>query len=853
MKSFLSMPRPLIVRFLSSASIAACIAAAGCSSDSSDEPSPCSGGSCPDAGTSPDSSVGADSGETGASDAADAKEAEVIKYGAELFVSPSGDDANDGSKEHPFATLERGRKAVRALKTGAGLPADGVVVWLREGTYLRSETFELTTEDSGSEGKPVVYRGYPGELVRIVGGKRLESSWFTKVDSSSPVWSRMDAAAQGKLMQADLSAHGLTDLGTLEPRGFSTGKLAALELFFNAAPMTLARWPDSGASEGLAMPTDDTVTLFGDPTPAVTGVYTKSGTSDGVNAFQRQGLVGDKQYRLYRHNWDYQGQNYTAWFLTTSQSGYPSDTDPWWHRYASEFGKMDPSNGAAGEVTTQNPAAINHGFASIVTALSDTEFQYAGTRPERWSQASDVWLHGYWKYMWADLHAKVASIDTSGKTITLTEKPGYGIAASQPWYAENLLEEITVPGEWVVDRTTGILYFWPPSDLAAGEALVSTMTTPLVQMKDASYVLVQDVVLEVSRGDLVKIEGGDHDALKGCVLRNAGNAGASVTGSQNGLERCEVVDTGDEGVRLSGGERASLTKSGNYVRNSHLHRFGRWSWTYNPGVQMSGAGHLVQHNVFDTAPHTAILYSGNEHLIEFNEIHDVCQFSSDAGAIYTGRDWGYRGNMIRYNFIHDIATWFDGYGVNGVYLDDCVSGNHVFGNVLYKISGDAILNGGGRDNIIENNVLARNGTGLYGDSRGLQAINNVPGDSWNLLERLTYDGIQYQQAPWSESYPELSEIPNDWAQVSDPSKLWLYPQGCVFSRNIGFDNGGFQAASDYGGTGTFDKYKAMDDNIENKDPMFVDEANLDMNLKPESPAFTITGFQAIPFDQIGIE
>ncbi|MBI5537217.1 MAG: right-handed parallel beta-helix repeat-containing protein [Deltaproteobacteria bacterium] len=829
----------------------------GCSSDSASEPPACGAGACADGGADAlsDGSSGGDAKDGVAPDSAvDAKDSGVVvKYGAELFVALDGNDGNPGTKAQPFATLERARKAVRDMKAGPGLPADGVVVWLRGGRFLRSETFALRAEDSGEPGKPVVYRGYPGEQARLVGGKLVEPGWFTQVDSTSPVWSRLDPSAQGKLMQVDLPAHGITDLGELKTRGFAPNQLAALELFFNQAPMTLARWPDVDVTEGVPTPQDDTVTLYGNPGPDVTGVYAKSGTSDNVNSYQRQGLVGGKQFNLYRYNWDYNGSNHTAWFVTTTASGYPNDNDPWWYRYADGFGTMEGSNGATGEINMNNPVAINHGFASIAAAPSDTTFQYAGTRPERWGQASEVWLHGYWKYMWADLHVKAASIDVGTKTISLAEVPGYGIAAAQPWYAENLVEEITTAGEWMVERPSGMLYFWPPADLAAGETIVSTLTTPLVEIKDASYVIVQDLVLEAGRGDLLSIEGGDHDSVVGCVLRNAGNAGAAVSGSTNGLERCEVVDTGDEGVRLSGGDRASLLKAQNFVRNSHLHRFGRWSWTYNPGVLMSGAGHVVAHNVFDTAPHTAILYTGNEHLIEYNVIHDVCRYSSDAGAIYTGRDWGYRGNQIRYNFIHDIQTWFDGYGVNGVYLDDCVSGNHVFGNVLYKITGQAILNGGGRDNILENNILARNGNGLYGDSRGLQYIDNTPGSSWNLLERLTYDGIQYQQAPWSTAYPKLAAIPNDWAQVSDPNQQWRYPQGCVFSRNAGFANTNFTVESDYGGTGTFDKYESMVDNLADQDPMFVDEAALNLNLKPGSPVLAIPGFQPIPFDQIGIE
>ena len=289
------------------------------------------------------------------------------------------------------------------------------------------------------------------------------------------------------------------------------------------------------------------------------------------------------------------------------------------------------------------------------------------------------------------------------------------------------------------------------------------------------------------------------------------------------------------------------------MRNCEIHHFGRWSWTYNPGVYVSGDGNTVAHDSFHDAPHTAILYIGNDHVFEYNDIHHVLQFSSDAGAVYTGRDWGYRGTEVRFNFIHDVDTFFEGYGVHGVYLDDCVSGIHVHGNVLYRISGLGIENGGGRDNVLENNLVVKCGTALSGDSRGLTAINDTPGDSWNLLERLGYDGIHYQQPPWSDAYPKLAAIPDDWSAITAPGALWRYPEGCVFSRNLGWQNGQWTAESDEGGTGTFNKYAEIKDNIQDADPLFVDESRLDLRLKPGSPAESIPGFQPIPFENIGVE
>ena len=58
---------------------------------------------------------------------------------------------------------------------------------------------------------------------------------------------------------------------------------------------------------------------------------------------------------------------------------------------------------------------------------------------------------------------------------------------------------------------------------------------------------------------------------------------------------------------------------------------------------------------------------------------------------------------------------------------------------------------------------------------------------------------------------------------------------------------------DAGGSGTFDKYAEIVDNLENSDPMFVDEDNLDLTLSPDSPAHDIPGFFDIPFQDIGIE
>jgi len=86
-----------------------------------------------------------------------------------LITRADGNDANPGCEDHPFATLERARDAVRSAK-----PA---TFWLRTGTYPRNKTFELTARDSGITGgtvaallaKPLRVVGL-GCLDRLAGG-----------------------------------------------------------------------------------------------------------------------------------------------------------------------------------------------------------------------------------------------------------------------------------------------------------------------------------------------------------------------------------------------------------------------------------------------------------------------------------------------------------------------------------------------------------------------------------------------------------------------------------------------------------------------------------------------------------
>jgi hypothetical protein len=494
----------------------------------------------------------------------------------------------------------------------------------------------------------------------------------------------------------------------------------------------------------------------------------------------------------------------------------------------------------------------NRGFVKIVDTLNIEpydirgtwgdkvgKFLYEGDRPKRWAGEKEIWLHGYWFWDWADERERVESIDTEKRVITLA-KPyhAYGYRKGQWYYAFNILAELDEPGEWYLDRDTGILYFWPPApdkqdlrpraNVESGRPMVSVVPT-LVTLKNASYVTLRGMILEAARGTAITVEGGAGVRIAGCAIRNTGKWAASISGAtDSGVAGCDIYQTGEGGISLEGGDRKTLTPCNLYADNNHIHHYARWNPVYKPAVMIGGCGCRVTHNLIDNAPHMAIGFSGNDHRIEYNEIHSVCYESNDAGAMYAGRNWTMRGTVIRYNYLHHI-NGFEGRGCVGVYLDDQWCGTQIVGNIFWKVTRAAMI-GGGRDCAIENNIFVDCVPATHVDARGLGwAASGFEGLKAGL------EAMPYKQPPWSARYPQLVNILND-----DP----MAPKGNVIARNICVG----------GRWGDFEpKAKPMvtfTDNLLDEDPHFMDAARGDFRLRPDSPALKL-GFKPIPIEKIG--
>lgn len=407
----------------------------------------------------------------------------------------------------------------------------------------------------------------------------------------------------------------------------------------------------------------------------------------------------------------------------------------------------------------------NQGYGKIrvttdTTGSDSHKFGIEGRKVVDWAGESDLVADGYFGMDWAEEFIPVASVDAQNDELVLSGTgPRFGFKANQRIRILNALSELDEPGEWYLDRNSGLLYLWPPKPIKDGDVEISLSDT-LMQIEGAKNVRVSNLKFEMARGDAITVKNSEGVEIDHSVIRNIGNRAVTFNGGRNsGLRNVLIEQTGEGGAVLMSGNRTTLEPANLYVEQSTIRYFSRLSSTYRPAVVVEGVGNRVVGNVLSDAPHSAIIFGGNDHLIAYNDISRVVLETADAGAIYAGRDWTKRGTIITNNFIHDIGNKNGQSGAMGVYLDDQMSGITLRGNVFARVPYPVFI-GGGRDNVVEQNLMVNSSPAIHLDARGLSWQHAMVLDKNSALQK-GLDAVPYNSPSYSNRYAHLSSIRED--------------------------------------------------------------------------------------------
>jgi hypothetical protein len=610
---------------------------------------------------------------------------------ATFYVAANGNDVwsgqlpapNAAKTDGPFATFDHARAAVQALdKTRLRQ----VVVQFRAGTYYLPVTEQLTSADSGTASTEIVYLNYPGETPVLSGGMRVRhwtnvsgNTWTATLPSSTQYFE-------------DLFYNGVRRLRPRLGGYLGTYYRIAKAVYLSSAETNCSvNVPGSGwecfdrfqykATDPIANTWRNLAPATGNPCNQPAG---------------NQSIAGDVELLVWEQ-------------FSTSKL---------------RISCVDTANQIV-YLTGATPAPQNH--------ASETGF-IAGNRYLLENVQDELTQPGQW------------FLDRSTTPWTLTYLANSGENPNTDLVIVPQLPQVLVASNLQYVTFRGLTFEHDNSTIPA----VGYQSHELEPDVSAAVSFQNSQHITFDSGVVTQTSGTGLELIP-CISPASAPAYCASTDihavvADNLIENSAFFDIGALGIRI-GQPYASADTDANEaqsttVQNNVVEGYGRVIPASFGIGQGMGHDNLYTHNDVYDGYHCAISTSqgipdatvpsglGNaSNVISFNHVHDLLQgIMNDGGSIrIDGGNSAFTaaGNKILNNRIHDVtdASIMDpnGYGGNGVYLDDGTGLVDVENNLVYRVSGFDVYTPHGpaapaEANTIKYNILA------YG-RRGMVSVN----------------------------------------------------------------------------------------------------------------------------------
>lgn len=522
-------------------------------------------------------------------------------------------------------------------------------------------------------------------------------------------------------------------------------------------------------------------------------------------------------------------------------------------------------------------------------------FQVNYDRPSQWSKPEQAWLSGTIGPNYEFDYYPVSRFDSEEKRVYLS-RGALEKYYTEPYYRfENVPEELDEPGEYYIDRQSGMLYFYPPEDAPKDSVLTITMSTPtldvsgkapnsMFRIENSKNIVFENLIFKGGRGSAITGKNNSNIQFINCEINSFGENGIRFDASTDiKISDCKIHDVGQDGILfVSCGNYKTLSPSNIVVSNNDIYNFARLERSYKTGIDFGYrcVGATAANNHIHNGPHAGMIFYGVNNDIYGNEFDNLVTEFSDMDALYCNNSnypWE-RGNKIHNNYFHDIGkSSMNGrhqINVRAIRTDNRGCGLNIYENLFYNIGDGGNGNGNngigaitaeGTRNRIFNNLFvdcneayfntlqykeienADDGT-LYPDtvinSSGVEVANTINGAKVADLKKQMENYLPVYGKQFPELYKYFYEHPN-------MSKTNEFKNNMIINIAIPLSNiNGTQNEEGFRGSQMLTA--ASGNYVSTSDPGFVSYDNGNLELS-SSATLLVEGLPKFEMSSFGIQ
>ena len=431
-------------------------------------------------------------------------------------------------------------------------------------------------------------------------------------------------------------------------------------------------------------------------------------------------------------------------------------------------------------------------------------------------------------HMWDESLVGVTAHAPEHHTLRLTipRKPP-GAFKIQDYVVFNTREGMTHPGQWYLDRTAGLVVYWPlPGEEISTVRAVAPTLERVVEISGTTGALATNITLrglsiqatttplrfagfaaEYCDG-AVRLENASRCHLENLVVANVGGQGILALGLEKGeISNCVVHHTGGTGIWAAGSD---FKVAGNRIHHIGVIHLSAVGVHVDHKASPDGKGFHLYRNEISEVSYCGVHGLGANNLLEENLIYRVMLEMHDGAGIYgMMSDTILRGNLVR-----DVVKVGKGYDVPAYYLDEgsekCLLERNVSSGVEVAVKSHMARKIAVRDNVFmvekdmmldflkssdctfegntlyvpgkltigrpvalvrwNKNILFRNDAGKAGEARGFEISDAMPVMTPPVRHTPAPEAARISRPPEIDGEVKPGEWPGRWVELSrDPS------------------------------------------------------------------------------------